>query len=167
MINELYSSRRASNLEHIVDEENSPKKDEILNSKDFQVNLINDLIDKKKNVDSWTVRKSSGSIQDLESDDDTQFPVDFDFDFVYNFHGIKVPLTLFINGEVDVNWSGSHRSATYWNPSESPEPEIDKRSLGRGLDLALFDDDGSEISLNWLTPEIQTRVVKSIIDPYL
>lgn len=166
MINELYSSRRASNLESIVDEDKNPSKDEILNSKDFQVNLINDLL-AKKNVDSWTVRQSNGSMDDLDSTQDHRFPVDFDFDFVYNFHGIKVPLTLFINGEVDVNWKGSHRSATHSNPSEHPEPEIDNKNLGRGLDLGLFDDDGSEVSLTWLSPDLKTKVVKSIIGPYL
>lgn len=166
MINELFSKRPA-NLDEIADGDANPSKDEILNSKDFQVNLINDLINNKKNVDSWSVMQSSGSMQDLQSTEDDEFNVDYDFDFVYNFHGIKVPLTMFINGAVDVNWSGSYRSATHWQPAEYPEPEIDNRSFGRGLDLALYDDDGSEISLQWLTPELKTRVVKSIISPYL
>lgn len=166
MINELFSRRKAD-LDEIVNGEANPTKDEILNSKDFQVNLINDLINKKKNVNSWEVRKSSGSIEDLQSTDNDKFPVDFDFDFVYNFHGIPVALTLFINGEIDVNWNGSQRSATYLQPAESPQPEIDQRSFGRNLDLALYDDDGSEISLTWLSPELQTKVVISIISPYL
>ena len=166
MINELFSRRKAD-LDEIVNGEANPSKDEILNSKDFQVNLINDLINKKANVNSWEVRKSSGSMEDLQSINDNKFPVDFDFDFVYNFHGIPVALTLFINGEVDVDWKGSNRSATHWQPEESPRPEIDQRSFGRGLDLALYDDDGTEISLHWLSPELRTKVVKSIIDPYL
>jgi hypothetical protein len=166
MINELFSRRKAD-LDEIVNGEANPSKDEILNSKDFQVNLVNDLINKKANVNSWEVRQSNGSLNDLESTEDDKFPVDFDFDFVYNFHGIPVSLTLFINGEVDVNWNGSHRSATHWQPAEHPEPEIDQRSFGRDLDLALYDDDGSEISLTWLSPELQTKVVKSIIAPYL
>lgn len=166
MINELFSRRKAD-LDEIVDGEANPSKDEILNSKDFQVNLINDLINKKANVNSWQVRQSSGSMADLESTEDDRFPVDYDFDFVYNFHGIPVPLTLFINGEIDVNWKGQHRSATHWQPAEAPQPEIDQRSFGRGLDLALYDDDGSEISLTWLSPELKNKVVKSIIDPYL
>jgi hypothetical protein len=166
MINELYSKRPA-NLEEIVDGSGNPSKDEIFNSKDFQVNLVNDLINNKKNVESWSVRKSSGSMSDLQSTEDNQFDVDYDFDFIYNFHGIKVPLTLFINGAIDVNWQGSHRSATHYNPAESPEPSIDNRTFGKSLDLALFDDDGSEINLTWLTPDLQIRVAKSIISPYL
>jgi hypothetical protein len=166
MINELFSKRPA-NLAEIVDGDGNPSKDEILNSKDFQVNLINDLVNNKKNVDSWRVIQSKGSTNDLESTDDDKFAVDYDFEFVYNFHGIKVPLTLFINGNVDVNWSGRHIPATHMQPAEHPESEIDYRTLGRDLDLALFDDDGSEISLTWLTPELKTSVVKSIISPYL
>lgn len=166
MINELYS-KRSANLGEIVDNDNNPSKDEIFNSKDFQVNLINDLINKKQNVERWTVHKSSGSMSDLESTEDNQFNVDYDFDFVYNFHGIKIPLTLFINGAIDVNWHGSHRPATHWNPAESPEPSIDNRTFGKHVDLALFDDDGSEISLTWLTPDLKVKVVKSIISPYL
>lgn len=162
MINELYSSRRASNLEEILDSDANPSKEEVLNSKDFQVNLINDLVG-KKNIDSWTVHKSSGSIDDLESENDKKFRVDYDFDFKYNFHGIKVPLTLFINGEVEVD----HKPTKSWTPREYSKPSIDYNTLGNHVDLALYDDDGSEISLTWLTPELKAKVVKSIISPYL
>jgi hypothetical protein len=166
MINELFSKRPA-NLDEIADGDANPSKDEILNSKDFQVNLVNDLVNNKKNVDSWKVVQSSGSMDDLQSTEDDQFNLDYDFDFVYNFHGIKIPLTLFINGNVDVNWDGRYVSATHWQPAEHPRAEIDYRNLGTGLDLALYDDDGTEVSLQWLTPELKNRVVKSIISPYL
>jgi len=166
MINELYSKRPAS-LAEIVDGSENPSKDEILKSKDFQVNLINDLVNNKRNVKSWEVYDKKGSIEDLRGTDDNRFNIDYDFNFTYNYKGVDIPLTLFINGDVDVDWVGSYRSASHWNPAEYPEPEIDQRSLGRMLDLALFDDDGSEIGLTWLTPELETQVVKSIISPYL
>jgi len=166
MVNELYSKRSAS-LAEIVDGSENPSKDEVLKSKDFQVNLVNDLINNKKNVKSWTIRDQHGSMEDLRDTDDDRFHVDYDFDFVYNYKGVDVPLTMFINGDVDVDWRGSYRSATHWQPAEHPEASIDYKNLGRMLDLALFDDDGSEISLTWLTPELRNQLVKSIISPYL
>lgn len=166
MINELFSKRPA-NLEEIIDSDANPTQEQIFKSKDFQVNLVNDLINNKRNVTSWEVYDKHGSMEDLQGSDDDSFNIDYTFNFKYNYKGTEIPLTLFINGEVPVNWHGSYRSATHYNPSEYPEPSIDDRSLGGSLDLALFDDDGSEISLTWLTPELQSKVVKSIISPYL
>lgn len=160
-------SKRSANLDEIVDGDQNPSLEEILKSKDFQVNVINDLINNKRNVVSWEVYEKSGSMEDLESDSDDRFPIDYTFNFTYKYKETEIPLTLFINGDVDVDWIGRHISASHYQPAEYPEPKIDEKNLGRMLDIALFDDDGSEIDIQWLTPDLVTKVAKSIISPYL
>jgi hypothetical protein len=165
MLNELFT-KRSANLDEILDGDNNPSLDEILNSREFQTNLINDLITGMKNIVSWKVVDHTGSIDDIERDENT-FNIDYSFDFVYKFKDSDIRLTLYIIGTVDVDWIGSYRSATHYNPEEAPQAKIDYRELGRMLDLSLFDDGGNEISLKWLTPELELKVVKSIINPYL
>lgn len=160
-------SKRSANLDEIVDGDGTPTPEQVLNSKDFQVNLINDLINNKRNIIEWKVIDNSGSINDLENGDDDSFDIDYSFDFKYNYKGVPVPLTLFINGRVDVKWMGKYISATYYNPPEYPQPEVDDKSLGKTLDISLFDDDGSEIGIQWLTPDLEAKVAKAIISPYL
>lgn len=160
-------SKRSANLDEIIDGEQNPSPEEILKSRDFQTNLINDLINNKRNVSSWEVYEQSGSIQDIDNQDDNDFDIDYMFNFKYNYKGVEIPLSIFINGTVDVNWVGKYISATHWQPAEYPQPEIDEKSLGRMLDFSLFDDDGSEVDISWLTPELERKVAKSIISPYL
>jgi hypothetical protein len=164
MINELYSKLTA-NLQEIMDGDGNPSKEDILNSKDFQVNLVNDLIS-KKNISDWEIYDEHGSIADANSEND-QFAIEYTFNFKYKYKETLLGLTLFINGEVDIDWVGGHAPETRYNPAEYPTPKVDDTNLGRSLDLALFDSDGSEISLTWLTPDLEKRVVKSIISPYL
>lgn len=160
-------SKRSANLDEIIDGDNTPTPEEIYNSKDFQVNLINDLINNKRNVIEWKVIDNSGSMEDLKGDADDSFNLYYSFDFKYTYKTTQVPLTIFISGDVDVNWDNGYISATHWQPAEHPSAEINNKNLGRNLDIALYDDDGGEISLTWLTPDLEAKVAKSIISPYL
>lgn len=167
-------SKRSANLDEIIDGENNPSKEDVLESEDFQKNLINDLINNKRNVTDWTVFEHSGSMDDLESTEDDGFNISYDFHFVYNYKGTPIQLSLYITGDVDVNWDGRYVSATHWQPAEYPESEIDYKNLGRQLDITFFDDEGSELNLvrkdngnSWFTPELKNKVAKSIISPYL
>jgi hypothetical protein len=182
LINEEYDniilaemfSKRTANLEEIIDNESNPSKEDVFESDDFQKNLINDLINNKRNVSDWTVFEHSGSMKNLQSTEDDSFNINYEFHFTYNYNGVPIKLSLYITGSVDVNWSGKYISATHWQPAEYSEPEVDYKNLGSMLDVALYDDDGSEIKLinkstgnKWLTPELEKKVAKSIISPYL
>lgn len=160
-------SKRSANLDEIIEGDATPTPEDVLQSKDFQINLINDLINNKNNVIEWKVIDNSGSMEDLRGGNDDSFDIDYSFDFKYNYKGTPVSLTIFINGQVDVDWVGKYISATHWQPAEYPNAELDYKNLGKMLDIALYDEDGSEISLQWLTPDLEAKVAKSIISPYL
>ena len=173
ILTEMFS-KRAANLEEIIDSENNPSQEDVYESDDFQKNLVNDLINNKRNVSDWTVFEHSGSMEDLESNDDDSFPINYEFHFTYNYKGTAIPLSLYITGNVDVNWSGRYVSATYLQPPEYPEAEVDYKNLGRMLDIAIYDNDGGEVKMinkttgnKWVTPELEKKIAKSIISPYL
>lgn len=164
-IQELYS-KRSGLLHDMIEANNSPSMDEILNSRDFQTSLVGDLVSGKKNITDWSLHDNNGSIEDLTSNEDNSFDVSYNFSFKFKYNEIPVQLSLFINGTIDVRWRGSNRPATYTNPAETPQPEIDNRTFGKYLDLSLFSDEGQEISLKWVTPDLKQKIVISILSPY-
>lgn len=158
-------TKNSANLDDIIN--NVDEMDLIIKSKEFQTSLINDLINNKRNIVEWKLMDSSGGLGDVEQGTiKDNFDIDYSFDFKYRYNGKIIPLTLFITGNIHYNISPS-RNGDWLNAPEGGEVEVDKQNLGSGLDLALFDQDGSEISIKWLTPDLEKKLTKQIMQEYV
>lgn len=158
-------TKYSANLDEIVN--NVDEMDKLLRSREFVTKLINDLVNNKRNVVEWKIVDSVGSIEDIDPDSlrDT-FGVDYSFDFKYNYEGQIIPLTIFISGEVPFDVSPVRRG-DYFNPPEGGEATVDYKNMGSHLDLGLFDKDGSEIDISWLTPELEAKVTRELLQDYV
>lgn len=158
-------TKNTANLDEIMG--NVDEMDAILKSREFQTALINDLINGKRNVTEWKIVDGNGSLESIEPHTikDT-FGIDYSFDFKYKYGDQLIPLTIFISGEVPFNVS-PRMSGDYFTQPEGGAASVDFKNLGMGLDLSLFDKDGSEVDISWLTPELEKRVTKSIIADYV
>lgn len=168
---ELFS-KRSANLEDIVDHDNDPSTDDVLKSEHFQKTLFTDLISGMRNLSNWKVVEKSGSLEDIDNTQEDSFPINYDFDFTYNYKGTPIPLSLIINGSIDISWNGRYRSATPDQPAEHSEPSIDSKYLGDNIDVTLYSD-GSKVPLvkadgqSWMTPQIKKNVANAVLSPYL
>jgi hypothetical protein len=169
---ELFS-KRSANLEEIVDQDLNPSTDDVLKSDHFQKSLFSDLIDGMKNFANWKVVEKSGSLDSVEHYDDDSFPINYDFQFTYNYKGASFPLSLMITGYIDISWNGRYRSATYLDPPEYPEASIDTKRMGDKIKVNLYTEDGSEIALQrtdgkpWMTDQIKRNIANAVLSPYL
>lgn len=163
-VNETLTKKDA-NLDEIVN--NVDELEKLLGSREFLTTMINDLVNNKRNVVEWKLVDGVGSVDDIDSQSlkDT-FGVDYNFDFKYNYQGKIVPLTLFISGEVPFNVTPK-RGGDYLTPPEGGEVKVDYNNMGKNLDLGLFDQEGSEVDISWLTPELESRVTKEILQDYI
>lgn len=163
--NESSLTKNPANLDDIIN--NTDKMETLLNSREFLTNLVNDLINNKRNVVEWKLVDGSGSVEDVDHESlKNSFGVDYSFDFKYRYNGQIIPLTIFITGDVYFK-RPQYRDATHMQPAEGGEAVIDDQDLGNQLDLSLFDKDGSEVNISWLTPELEKQVTKSIIKDYV
>lgn len=158
-------SKNSANLDEIM--HNTDEMDALLNSREFITTLINDLLNNKRNIVEWKIVDGNGSANDIDGDSikDT-FGVDYSFEFKYKYQDVVVPLTLFITGNIPFNVS-PRRSGDWFTPPEGGEVSIDFNKMGSDLDLSLFDKDGSELNVKWLTPDLSSKVAKQILQDYL
>jgi hypothetical protein len=164
-INETIT-KNSANLDDIVN--NTDEMDEILNSREFITTLVNDLINKKRNITEWTLVDSIGGIDGLDPETirDT-FGVDYEFNFKYKYKDHdSIPLTLYISGEIPFKMT-PRKNGNWFSPPEGGEATTDHKNLGPNLDLGLFDKEGGEIGIKFLTPEIQSKVAKEILQDYV
>lgn len=165
--NESSITKNSANLDDIIN--NTDKMEGLLNSRDFITNLINDLINNKRNVVEWKLVDSSGSIDDVDPESlKNTFGVDYSFDFKYRYGNEVIPLTMFITGEVSFDRT-PYRSASRMQPAEGGEAVIDDKDLGNQLDISLFDKDGGDIDISWLkqNPALEKQVTSSILKDYV
>lgn len=163
--NESTLTKNPANLDDIIN--NTDKMEALLNSREFLTNLVNDLITNKRNVVEWKLVDGKGSADDIDHESlKNSFGVDYSFEFKYRYNGQIIPLTIFITGEVSFD-RAPYSNATRMQPAEGGEAVIDDQDLGNQLDLSLFDKDGGEVNISWLTPELEKQVTKSIIKDYV
>jgi hypothetical protein len=158
-------TKKSANLDEIVN--NVDEMDALLRSREFLTTLVNDLINNKRNIIEWKLVDGNGSVSDVDSQElkDT-FGVEYSFDFKYNYQGKTLMMTLFVSGEVPFKVSPV-RSGNYFTPPEGGEVSVDYKNMGKELDLSLFDQDGSEIDISWLTPELEEKLTKQILQDYI
>lgn len=164
-LNELFSKRNA-NLAEIVDGADNPTSTEILNSDDFLGSLFSDLV-MNRNISNWQIMQKAGSMEDIDNENQDSLKIDYDFKFTYNYKGIPVGLNLFMDGEIYIRWQGRYRPQTHTSPAEHPQPYPDQRTMGEYVNLSLYDDEGEQINIDKLTPDLKLKVVKAILSPYL
>lgn len=154
-----------ANLDEIMG--NVDEMDQLLNSREFITTLITDLISGKRNVVEWQLVDGHGKSEDVDSDSlKDEFGINYSFEFKYRFKDQVIPLTIFIAGDVKLIKT-PYRSASYLQPAEGGGNEVDFNDLGRELDLSLYDKDGSEINIKWLTPDLKKKVTREIIKDYV
>lgn len=155
-------TKNTANLDEIVN--NIDEMDAILGSRDFITNLFNDLRNNRRNVAEWKLVSGSGNAQEIDPETiDNYFGVDYIFDFKYKYLDKVVPLTLYIVGKVYFNRS-DYRGASHTQPAEGGEAVVDEKDLGKNVDLTLMDNEGEEINISWLTPELKIQVAKAILN---
>lgn len=150
IINETISEFDFLNMEALQEEEDYAQ---LVNSKNLQVQLINDLInnDKTKILD-WEVDYNTSNIEDINIEDGEQLKYDFGADFNYVYDGKKIPLTIFMEGNVSYRSSGSNIGATHFDPPEYAE--IDSVDYS-GSNVTLYTGDGDEIDISWVEKNSQ------------
>jgi len=158
-------TKNTANLDEIVN--NVDELDAILNSREFITKLIDDLRNKKRNVVEWKLVDGKGTTDDIDphSIADT-FGVNYIFDFKYKFGDKIIPLSIIISGEVPFDVT-PHKRGNWFTPPEGGAVTVDYKNMGSGLDLGLFDQDGSELNIKWLTPELRSSVTKEILQNYV
>jgi hypothetical protein len=158
-------TKNSANLDEIIG--NVDQMDALINSREFVTSLINDLINNKRNVVEWKLVDGNGSLDSIDPHTikDT-FGIDYSFDFKYKYQDQVVPLTIFISGEVPFKVSPRVRG-DYFTQPEGGEATVDYKYLANNLDLGLFDQDGTDIDISWLTPELKKRVTTEIIKDYV
>lgn len=185
-------TKNPANLDDIVN--NVDQMDTLLNSREFLTTLINDLMNSKRNVVEWKLVDENNGADRIDPEGLTDsFNVEYSFDFKYNYitaeerkqhektnqelrrrgqpeklfpKGEIIPLTMYINGSVSFA-RGEVRPGNHFTPPEGGEMNIDMNHLGDNLDLSLFDKDGDELNLKWLTPELEKKVTQSILKDYV
>jgi hypothetical protein len=159
-------TKYSANLDEIMD--NVDQLDEIINSKEFLTTLINDLINNKRNVTEWKLMDSHNGLEDVDPFDNEKdrFEIEYSFDFKYKYQDKIIPLTLFINGDVYFSRT-PYRSASHMQPAEGGEAEVDYKNLDYGLDLSLFTQDGDEVNIKWVTPDLKKRLVQQLLKDYV
>lgn len=117
----------------------------LLNSKEFQTNLIKDIItnlsdkNKFKNFSSTFVNKETDVNNDTEN-------IELEIELTYNFEEKNYDLILFIDGEKD----------------------SDNINL-ENFDIKLFSKGGDQIKIEWVekNTELYKRLVESLIAPFI
>lgn len=158
-------TKYSANLEEIMD--NVDEYDQIINSKEFLTTLVNDLIN-NRNIVEWKLMDSHNGLEDVDPFDNEKdsFDIDYSFDFKYRYKDKVIPLTLFIKGDVYFSRT-PYRSASRMQPAEGGEAEVDYKNLDYGLDLSLFGQDGEDINIKWLTPDLKKRLVQQLLKDYV
>lgn len=158
-------TKHSANLDDIIN--NVDELDVLLNSREFITSLVNDLINGKRNVVEWKLVNGNGSTEDIEpySLKDT-FGVDYSFDFKYKYQNKVISLTIFITGNVPVNIKPVN-NGDHMTPPSGGNIGVDYKNMGKDLSLGLFDQDGSEINVSWLTSELKARVTKELLQDYV
>lgn len=158
-------TKNSANLDQILN--NVDETEKTLQSKEFQTVLVNDLINGQRNVTEWKITDGNGSVSDIDPATlKDYFDIDYSFEFKYKYKGKLYQLSLFISGLVHFNVNPVD-NGNWVNAPSGGEAVVDDKNLGNGLDLALYDQDGSEISIKWLTPELEKKLTKQIIKDYV
>ncbi len=119
----------------------------LLHSKEFQTNLVKDIItnltnkNKFKNYSSTFVNKETDINNDTEN-------IELEIDLTYNFKDKDYELIMFIDGD--------------------REHETDDLNL-ENFDMKLFSKAGDQIKMEWVekNKELYKRLLQSLIEPFL
>ena len=121
IINEEISGYDFLNISEI---ENTDNYLNIINSKEFQTQLVYDIISKNPNITDWN--EALSSVDDVEDDGwgDNVIPhLEKNYTFTYNHGNQPYKLTLDLEGHnVPISMEGSSIPATHLQPAEYPEP---------------------------------------------
>ena len=144
--------------------EEEKKKEEslkILNSKEFQVTFINDIINefnnkiKFKDID---VIYDSSQIDD-ELKDGEKFSLEYNVSLKYLYKDNVINITLFFSGtDIDYKLESNEEG-------EQTFTDLDWNDIN----IHIFNNDGDEVDFSWLdkSPQIKSRIIKKFIEPTL
>ena len=163
IINEEISEFDFLGMKEIKEEENFAS---MVNSRDFQVSLMNDLATKNynNNITDFDINTTYSNIDDLNDFDDI-ITFEYGADFVYNFNENKISLYLSIDGDVPFDISGEYRSATYLSPPE--KPRIEKADY-KYATINLYTKDGEQIDISWVNKnnQLKQKIIENLIGEF-
>lgn len=163
IINEEISEFDFLGMKDIKEEENFAS---LVNSKDFQVNLMNDLATKNynNNISDFDINTTYSNVDDLSLDDDI-ITFEYGADFIYNFNNNNISLYLSIDGDVPFDISGEYRTATHLEPPE--KPRIEKADYKYST-INLFTKDGENIDISWVNQnnQLKQKIIENLIGDY-
>lgn len=155
------------NINEIDTFENQKK---ILESRDFQIQFINDVLNDLNNKNKF---KSINTTYKHLSNDQAGFiseeplNIELDIDIVYNYNGNDVSLNIIFSGDnIKYDLNIDRKYSTYDNPEEV---DMNLNSLDwSSIDVSLFTSDGDRIKFDWVkNAKFYDNFVKMFIYPII
>ena len=145
---------------------------QLLNSKEFQTNLVNDIItnfDNQSKFREINVMYQQNNVDDLEIDEGGNTPLNltYDLDITYVFNGKPIKLSVLLEGN-NVRYEAEEffDTGSYDTP---PSTDFEFKKIDwDDIDLKIFTEDGDEINFDWLykNTKLYGNVVRSLIKPF-
>jgi hypothetical protein len=148
LINEEISGFDYLNQEQLQEEDNV---ENVLKSKDFQTKLVHDMMNSFNNTNIFKnkeVIEQSSNVEELEPDSVQGLNIEYIVDFIYNYQGKDMPISVIIEGN-DI-WQDLHvdrDSGDYYTPP-SVESKLDFDWMD--INSKIMYDGEVEVELDWL-----------------
>jgi hypothetical protein len=146
IINETISDYNFLSMNEISEEENLKN---IIKSKDFQIQFINDLINNFNKTKFKDIDISYKEVkQDVIHNDSYSLSIEYTVEFKYSFDNVEYQFLMLLNGN-GINSNDSIK----WN----------------NINIKLFDKNGNEININWLknNPRLYEVFIRSFVESLL
>ena len=128
----------------ITDVNNELAHDKILKSKEFQTNLIKDVVTNISNKNKFTDISTTFINKETDINNDTE-TIELEMELTYHYNEEQYNLILFMDGNVD------DESINY-----------------NGFNIKFFSNAGDQIKMEWIeqNKELYKRLIESLIKPF-
>ena len=141
LINEEVSEFDFLGMNHFNDENTH---NALLNSKEFQTNLVNDIINNKNNKEKFTTFSATYVNRDTDMHNDVEI-IELEIEPTYVFEDKNYNLIFFLSGNNDENINFKH------------------------FDIKIFSKAGDQIKMEWVekNEDLYEALIESLVSPFL